>query len=434
MSEPRLPAEPDDEPRPVSPGTTLDDVRRQNLSQVLRLVHYRGPTSRAEITRATGLNRSTVGGLVAELQERGFVLESEALQTRRVGRPSAIVNPAESTFAITVNPEIDATEVGIVALGGRVLRTVRHRHERIPTSGEFVNVVAAIIEGMRPGFAPDSRLVGVGVAVPGLVRPDDASVSVAPHLGWRDAPVSALLSEATGLPVVAGNDANCGVLAESAFGAGRAVDTVVYLNGGASGIGGGISLFGSTISGHNGQAGEFGHTLVDSNGIECHCGAIGCLETEVSRERLSAAVGADSLDLDDIERALVVAWAQPSGTGRTEIVRQIASLGVALRTIVNALNPRCVVFGGFLAAILRVVGPDEIIRAIGATLPEGVRDLTLVPSTLGRDNLLIGAAELVFQRLFDDPTIVLPTEAEAGRAEQVPAPGASARPLATPLG
>jgi len=414
----------------VSPGTTLDDVRRQNLSQVLRLVHYRGPSSRAEITRATGLNRSTVGGLVAELSDRGFVVESEALQTRRVGRPSAIVNPAETTFAITVNPEIDATEVGIVALGGRVLRTVRHRHERIPTFREFVNVVAAIIDGMRPGFAPESRIVGVGVAVPGLVRPDDGSVSIAPHLGWRDAPVSALLAEATGLPVVAGNDANCGVLAESAFGAGRSVDSVVYLNGGASGIGGGISLFGSMVIGHNGQAGEFGHTLVDPEGIECHCGAIGCLETEVSRELLVAALDADSPDLDDLERALAAAWSDPASAGRREIARQIASLGVALRTIVNALNPRCVVFGGFLAAILRVVGADEIIRAIGATLPEGVRDLTLVPSTLGRDNLLIGAAELVFQRLLDDPTIVLPTEAGTERREDH-RPGAAA---ATPVG
>ncbi|GHF14323.1 ROK family transcriptional regulator [Pseudolysinimonas yzui] len=430
MTDPRLPIEAGGAPRRVSPGTTLDDVRRQNLSQVLRFVHYRGPSSRAEITRATGLNRSTVGGLVAELGERGLVVESEALQTRRVGRPSAIVNPAETTFAITVNPEIDATEVGIVALGGRVLRTVRHRHERIPTFREFVNVVAAIIDGMRPGFAPESRIVGVGVAVPGLVRPDDASVSIAPHLGWRDAPVSALLSEATGLPVVAGNDANCGVLAESAFGAGRSVDSVVYLNGGASGIGGGISLFGSIVIGHNGQAGEFGHTLVDPAGIECHCGAIGCLETEVSRERLIAALGADSSDLDDLERALAAAWSDPASAGRREIARQIASLGVALRTIVNALNPRCVVFGGFLAAILRVVGADEIIRAIGATLPEGVRDLTLVPSTLGRDNLLIGAAELVFQRLLDDPTIVLPTEAETARRHGQ-RPGA---PAVTPVG
>lgn len=433
MGDPSLPAAPTGEPRSVSSGTTLDDVRRQNLSQVLRLVHYRGPSSRAEITHATGLNRSTVGGLVAELQERGYVLESEALQTRRVGRPSAMVNPAESTFAIAVNPEIDATSVGIVGLGGRVLRTVRHRHERIPTFREFVNVVAAIVDGMRPGFAPESRLVGVGLAIPGLVRPDDASVSVAPHLGWRDAPVSALLSEATGLRVVAGNDANCGVLAESAFGAGRAVDTVVYLNGGASGIGGGISLFGTTVSGHNGQAGEFGHTLVDSAGVECHCGAIGCLETEVSRERLIASLSADGVDVVDLallEPALATAWAHPGSAGHREITRQVAKLGVALRTIVNALNPRCVVFGGFLAALLNVVGADEIIRAIGATLPEGVRDLSLVPSALGRGNLLVGAAELVFQRLLDDPTIVVPTEGETRQiARSLPA-----RATGTPLG
>ena len=153
-----------------SSGTTLDVVRRQNLTQVLRLTHRDGPISRAELTRATGLNRSTVGGLVAELRARGLVEESDPHPTRKVGRPSPMVAPADDTVAIAVNPEIDAVDVGIVSLGGRVIRHVRYKNERIPTPTEFVNIVAAIIGGMRPELEASYRTLGMGLAVPGLVR------------------------------------------------------------------------------------------------------------------------------------------------------------------------------------------------------------------------------------------------------------------------
>ena len=202
-----------------------------------------------------------------------------------------MVAPADDTVAIAVNPEIDAVDVGIVSLGGRVIRHVRYKNERIPTPTEFVNIVAAIVGGMRPELEASYRTLGMGLAVPGLVRREDGRVLLAPHLGWRDAPVSAMLAEATGMTVVAGNDASCGVIAESVFGAARGVDAVVYLNGGASGIGGGIAQGGVLLTGAGGYAGEFGHTLVESAGSACHCGAIGCLETEVRRDAAAARRG-----------------------------------------------------------------------------------------------------------------------------------------------
>ena len=107
-----------------SPGTTVDDVRRQNLGQVLRIAHRDGPLSRAQITRATGLNRSTVGGLVQELHERGLLDEYEAEHTRKVGRPSPRVSASDSTVALSINPEVDAIDVATVGLSGRVLQRV----------------------------------------------------------------------------------------------------------------------------------------------------------------------------------------------------------------------------------------------------------------------------------------------------------------------
>lgn len=384
----------------IAPGATLDDLRRQNLTQVLRLAHHEGPLSRADLTRATGLNRSTIGGLVGELQVLGLLDELDAEPTRRVGRPSRHVAASDRTIVIAVNPEVDAIDIGVVAMGSRILHRVRYRNPHPPNAEEFVNIVETVIDSLVPR-EDDRRLLGVALAIPGLVRESDGTVLLAPHLGWRDESVGAALGRIRGLRVVAGNDANCGVVAESAFGAARRSGVVVYLNGGASGIGSGITVDGQLLSGQSGHAGEFGHTLVNSSGVVCHCGAVGCLETEVRREALMQAVGDVSPEaLGDDLRA---AWNAGDGPVRTEITRQLGYIGTVLRTIVNTLNPQMIVLGGFLASILDAVGADQMKAEAGGTLPGGLSEVEIVSTALGDDILLVGAAEMLFQPLIEAP-------------------------------
>lgn len=386
-------------------GTTVDDVRRQNLSQVLRIAHQLGPVSRAELTRATGLNRSTIGGLVQDLHERGLVGEGDVARTKKVGRPSPRIFVTDDTVAVAVNPEVDAIDVAIVGLSGRVLHRVRYRNERIPSPAEFVNIVSALIAGMIP-HAQGARVLGVGVALPGLVRATDGFVLFAPHLGWDNTAVTSLLSDATGLNVVALNDANCGAIAEAIYGSARGSGLVVYLNSGASGIGSGIVLDGRLVTGEGGHAGEFGHTLVNSHGRECRCGSRGCLETEVRRDLFLEAAGVADVTSDDMPALLAAAWGDASHPAHAELQKQVDYLGVAVRTIVNALNPRLIVLGGYLAHVLAVIGEETVKARVGGTLPGGLDDVSLVATELGDELLLIGAAERVFSPLLDDPTLV----------------------------
>lgn len=379
-------------------GSTVDDIRRLNLRQVLRIAHRDGPLSRAELTRATGLNRSTIWGLVADLQDRGLLDEHAAARTKRTGRPSRTVSASSDTVAVAAHPEIDATEVALVALSGAIVRRVRYPHAQIPTPAEVVNVVSAIVAGMRPSDA-GLRTTGIGIAVPGLVRSSDGHVLLAPHLGWRDVPLARMLQDQVSLPVVADNDANCGVVAESLFGAGRGADVVVYLNGGPSGIGSGIVIDGRLITGAAGLAGEFGHVLVNSAGRRCHCGATGCLETEVRLARLPGVAQSDLLVAD----ALAAAWVE-DGAEKAEIDRQLDYLAVALRNVVNALNPRRIVLGGYLAALLELVGADDLKARAGESLPGALEQAVIVPGELGSDIVVVGAAELAFGPILDDPT------------------------------
>jgi predicted NBD/HSP70 family sugar kinase len=384
-------------------GTNLDTVRRHNLATVLGLVHREGPLARSALTQATGLNRSTVGALVGELAELGLVQEREPEMSNRVGRPSPLVAPDGRVVAIALNPEIDAVTVGVVGLDATVHRRVRYPTGRIPTAAEAVRIASAVIDGLRPDLAAATRVVGIGVAVPGLVREEDGVVRLAPHLEWAEEPFAAELAAATGYPVLAANDASLGANAERLFGAGRGASDLVYLNGGASGIGAGVIVGESPLTGISGYAGELGHTLVNSSGIRCHCGAIGCLETEVSQSALLRVLGLDAADPDELERALSAAIAAGDAAVTAEVDRQIGFLATALRNATNVFDPQLIVLGGFLGA-LHALDPERLPRLVGEqALAASAERLSIVRARLGSDILMIGAAELAFGPLLASP-------------------------------
>ncbi|WP_431220273.1 ROK family transcriptional regulator [Leifsonia xyli] len=387
--------------RPTSGGTT-DALRRSNLASVLGLVHRDGALSRSDLTRLTGLNRSTVGDLVAELAGLGLVEVDEAPAGGRAGRPSPVVRASERVAAVAVNPEVDAIIVGLVGLGGRVLKGIRIETASARSVAETVTLASAGIAGMLAGET--TRVVGLGVAVPGQVRLSDGMVREATHFGWVDEPLAELLAEATGHRVWAANAAVLGLRAESAFGAGRGVDDLVYMIGGASGIGGGAIGAGRLLTGAAGYAGEFGHTFVQSDGRHCSCGARGCLEAEITQAELLAAVGLESAEAASLAERLA-ATDDPAALRVLE--RGYRLLQIAARNAVNVFNPSAVVLGGFLAALHRGArahgAPDLLEEAVRSTR-EGV---TVAEAALGQDQLLIGAAELVFAELIGDPARAL---------------------------
>ena len=380
-------------------ATTVEGVRRTNLGEVLRLVHHHGARSRATITADTGLNRSTVADLVSELATRGLVVEQEPDATRRVGRPSPIVAPSPDVVAIAVNPEVDAIEIGVISLGGTVQERTRVAFVRPPTPADVVDAVSRFVADWRVG-SPRVRIIGVGLAVPALVRADDGIVRLAPHLGWHDEPIADQLSAALELPVLIDNDASLGARAERLFGAAREHRDVVYLNGGASGIGGGLILDGRLISGAGGYAGEWGQTRPGILSDEDRRTDGGVLEDEVNRARLlqTARLGA----VDDAALAVVLAATSDAGVV-AEIDRQRRILIAALANAVNVLNPSIVVLGGFLA-MLRDRDPEAFDADVRAgALQAPAEQVELRAAALGADRLLIGAAEAAFAPLLSDP-------------------------------
>ena len=382
-------------------GRTVESVRRANLGSILGIVHREGPQSRAALTESTGLNRSTVADLVATLVSFGLVVERAPDPSHRVGRPSPVVCVDPAVVAIAVNPEVDALEIAAVGLDRAIRAVVVLPQDRLLTPKATADLVAGQIATWRRAELADARILGVGLAVPGLVRVEDGLVRDAPHLGWVDVPLRDVVAAATGIPVIVGNDATLGTVAEHLFGAASGIDNAVYLNGGASGIGGGIIVNGMPVVGAGGYAGEFGQnrpgiaTLADRRARD------GVLEDEVSRARLLSIVGLSRGDDRELGEALAAQIDTPSVAGEVERQRRI--LSTALANAVNVLNPSAVVLGGFLAVLagLDVAALEQAVRA--QAMPACGEDLRILPAGLAEHRLLIGAAEAVFEGLLANP-------------------------------
>lgn len=377
-------------------GTSTDDVRRRNLSSVLILVHRNRALSRAELTRHTGLSRSTTKDLVEELTARGLVEESPAPSVSQVGRPSPIVRPGRRVLAATVTPEVDAVTVGVVAMGGAVLETVRCPTDRVPTPADTVALATEAIDRMRRDLPGGAALTAIGVAIPGLVHGLESVVQLAPNLDWHDVAIGEMLSTATGLPVYATNDANAGATAEHLFGDHHDAGHLIYVNGGPSGIGAGFVVAGGLLEGVAGYAGELGHTYVGGS-EQCHCGSVGCLETEVTQAPLARLIA----ELDRADPSAPPPC--PTDAERDVLHRQARALAVALGNAINMLNPRLIVLGGFLRAFPAYA--DGVLREeLSRRSMGGPRDLVrVVAATLGAETLVIGAAELAFAPVLADP-------------------------------
>ncbi|MBO4162298.1 MULTISPECIES: ROK family protein [Micromonospora] len=386
-------------------GPSQDEIRRQNLGALLRHVHVHGATSRAELTTALGLNRSTIGALTSDLAGAGLVSEGTPKETGRAGRPSLVVRPESArVYAYAYSIEVDRLRAARVGLGGEVLDRRELDRPRDLDAAETAPMLAGALKQMRERVAPGSVCVGAGVAVCGMVRKADGLVRLGPTTGWVDEPIGAALAAEVGveLPVTVGNVADVAAFAEHARGVAAGCDNVIYLYGDV-GVGAGIIAGGRRLTGHGGYGGEVGHMVVVRDGTPCECGSRGCWETQIGEYGLLRAAGrAEARGRDAL---LAVFDAADRGDARAQTAVRHAGdwLGFGVANLVNIFNPEMVIFGGTMRDLYLAAAAQVRSRLNETGLPACLEHVRLRTPKLGDDAALIGAAELAFERLLADP-------------------------------
>ena len=385
-------------------GQRSETVRRANLSAIVRGLHERGPLSRSDLVASTGLTRSAIRSLVGELAVAGFVTEAPAVRLGTPGRPSPLVRLVPTGAAVlSLEILVDSIAAAIVGLGGETIDKVRVQRPRGELSVDDVVADLAQLANQLLGRV-DVPIIGIGVAVAGIVRRHDGVVSMAPNLGWIDIPLGSRLARAlaTTVPIHILNDADAGVLGEVRRGVARGVDNVVYISG-EVGVGGGVVLDGRLVSGASGFAGEVGHITLNPDGLPCRCGSTGCWETEVGEGRLLALAGRP-VDAGRQGIAEVLAEAAAGGAQAVAAIDQVGRwLGIGLAAVVNVLNPRVVILGGPHAALHPFVAASIDEGLARYALPASRSVVRVVPGRLGVDAMLVGAAEAAFESLLADP-------------------------------
>lgn len=389
--------------------TGSESPRRGNLSAVMRHLHAYGPTSRSDLSALTGLNRSTIGFLLDDLERRGLVCAEAPRGTGTRGRPSAVASVRhDARLALTVEVFGDSVGAGVIGLGGRILhvrRVTRPRGYRSPeaVARDLADIAAPLLHEIGP-----ERVFGIAIAVAALVHDRDGVVTSAPNLGWQEVPIADIVRRAVALdcPVVVANDANLAALAEHTRGAGVGYDDFVLVWG-EVGVGAGIVAGGHWVRGRSGFAGEVGHLRLKPDGLECHCGKRGCWETLVAEDAVLRAIGREGAP--DAARTLNEALAAAAGGDETVRagLREIGHwLGVGIGTLVNTLDPRRIALGGLFARL-----HPWVVEAIRDELDQWSMaaprsDVEIVPAALGQDAPILGAAELAFRPLLADPTMI----------------------------
>lgn len=369
-----------------------ETARHINRDIVLELIRARQPISRADLSRDSGLQRSTVSQIVEQLIREKWVCEGGLASLPRGRRPTLLeLNNDLVVFAVDIHPK-QAT-VAIVDLKGRLLsRSDVHLTSNPATS---TRLMTDCMLRMRQDF-PHKSIEGIGISLPGRVDPGTQHMIFAPNLDWPDFDLKKAIEKTVGLPVKMENAATACLLAELTF---RRMDGIrdIVLVTVSEGVGTGIFANGQLITGHRGMAGEFGHAPLDPSGLLCACGRKGCWETFASCQAAlrfykelqpqgKAATFHDLLNMAE----------EGDRHAADALAKQARYIGRGLQMIIAGLSPRLILIAGDITSAWHRYGPaieeEASKNTLGGTFPK------ILPTHEGEIARLRGAAALLFQR------------------------------------
>lgn len=396
-------------------------IKLHNLQLILLTLLHDQKISRVQLAQKTNLSNSTISNLISELIQQGIVVEDiqnehDADELRPVGRPSTAIRiEPNARFVVGVHIGVGIFRVAAVNLIGEILYNQIEQFAVDDPANIVLDQIISTIELVISKCNLDrAQILGVGVGASGLVDFSAGVNVLAPNLNWHDVPLRDYLQDRLQLRVIVDNNVRAMAIGEKYFGAGRDVDSLVFVYG-RIGVGAGLIFKGEVFRGSTTGAGEIGHTVMLLEGGEpCRCGNSGCLETLVSepailrdaaKVALSKPGGILSIleqqrqDLSPTERVFLAAR-QGDPDVRQLLEKHAYYLGVAVAGLVNMFNPEMILFGGIFAQGQDLLLPPTI-RTVNKLAFGGLGTrVQMRPTSFGWKAGVVGAAALALMHFF----------------------------------
>jgi glucokinase len=271
--------------------------------------------------------------------------------------------------------------VALARSDGQLITSIKTRTHMLPTPQAMVDWAAAEIDRRRGR----EKVRSITIAAPGPIDLTRGVLVNPPNLPWRNVPLVAMMSSATGAAVQLANDADMAGLGEFHRGAGRGTRNMIYITW-STGVGGGLIIDGKLHRGAHGTAGEVGHMIIDPNGPLDNCGQRGCLEAFIGGANLAKETGHSASEL-------FRAAARGDRRARMVVERAARYMGLALINLTNALDPELFVIGGGVSRSWSLVQPTMLETLRSSPFIKAARRPRVRRARLGDRGGQIGAVE-----------------------------------------
>jgi glucokinase-like ROK family protein len=383
---------------------TRQRTKEHNIRLVLRTIYNQDETSRAEISRATKLTKTTVSNIVAGLIQDGLVTET-GIGTSNGGKPPILIRVVDDArHFIGLDLANSEFRGATVNMRGDII----HRHKLRVSGYERETALALVYTLIDKLLAvSDKPISGIGIGAPGLIDPEHGVIRRSVNLDWQNLPLRQLIKERYSLPCYITNDCQAAALGEYTFGRNIDGSNLVVVKIGR-GIGAGIVLNGQLYYGDGYSSGEIGHLVVKDHGEPCACGNRGCLETVASTQAMVKQARKRFLNnpksklhrFVDTEEAIntdiLLKAFEANDVELHKTIQKVGEyLGIALASFVTVLNAQNIIIAGSITRF-----GDGLLSPIKDTMQKYsmsylANETEVNFSSLGQDIVIKGATSLL---------------------------------------
>ena len=380
---------------------TFQLMKSVNKSIVLNKIRTSEPISRAQIAKETKLTPPTVSSIVRELIEQELVVESELGKSQGGRKPTMLLINKNGYYVIGVDAGPRTIKCVLSNLSGQIKERAVVSIEPRLTNETFLTLLKDSVKKILQKVRNPEKVIGIGVAMHGVVDFETGTSLVAPILQLKNIPIKEELERALNFEVKVENDARAMALGESWFGQHGQISSMVAVNIG-SGVGAGVVVDGKLYHGATDLAGEVGHMTIDMNGEVCECGNRGCLEAYASAPSIVKRANRKMPNKEIMSSEEIYQLAVNGDQDCIDILEETGKiLGIGLTNLIHIINPELIILGGGVSNAEKFILPaiQKTIEEKGLT--PRAKDTEVLISKLGDDATALGAVALFLVELFN---------------------------------